>query len=64
MGYFAAAIILVLLAAAAIINWTDGWAGFGRYVSGLDVTGFVAAVVGISLLIVVAGYGTIRRITV
>ena len=64
MVLLTAFIVLVLLAAAVIISWTHSWAAFGRYVSGLGVTAFIGVVVAISLIVVLAGYGTIRRITV
>lgn len=61
---FAVAQVTVLLSAVLAVTWFHAWPAVGRFFTGLTVEGLVGVLAGVALLLLVGGYGTIRRATV
>jgi hypothetical protein len=61
---FIAAQVTVLLAAALVITWAHGWAGVGRFFTGLTVAGLTGLLAVLAVALLAGGRATIRRATV
>ena len=61
---FIAAQVLVLVAATLVITWLDGWARVGEFFTGLGALGMTGIAAALAVVLLGAGFATIRRVTV
>jgi hypothetical protein len=61
---FVGAQVTILLAAALVVTWSDGWPGVGHFFTGLTAAGLTGLLAALAVALLVGGHATIRRATV
>jgi hypothetical protein len=61
---FSAAQIVVLLAGALLVTWTDAWHSVGHFFTAVGAAGLTGVLAALAVALLAGGYATIRRVTV